>query len=128
MFGGGRYDGLVGEFGAEPDPTVAFGMGDATLLNSLDANNLLPKPEAETDIYIVTIGDVAEGAQNMAQKLRALGKNVAVDLSGRKWDKQMATAKKKNVKQVLFVGEDDIKTGKFKLKNLETGNEETLSL
>lgn len=121
MFGGGRYDGLVGQFGVEPVPTVGFGMGDATLLNFLQANDLLPKQETETDIYIVTIGDVAEGAQDVAQKLRKQGKNVAVDLSGRKWDKQKAAAKKKNVKQVLFVGEEELKTGQFKLENLSTG-------
>ena len=33
MFGGGRYDGLVAQFGVDPVPTVGFGMGDATLYN-----------------------------------------------------------------------------------------------
>ena len=33
LFGGGRYDGLVGEFGVEPVPTVGFGMGDVTFQN-----------------------------------------------------------------------------------------------
>src|SRR3546814_4334581 len=37
MFGGGRYDGLVGEFGVESVPTVGFGMGDATFQNFLEA-------------------------------------------------------------------------------------------
>jgi len=124
MFGGGRYDGLVSEFGVEPVPTVGFGMGDATLLNFLESNDLLLKQETETDIYIATIGDVAEAAQQVAQKLRAKGKNVAVDLSGRKLDKQIKTAQKKGIAQVLFVGEKELETREFKVKNLETGKEE----
>jgi histidyl-tRNA synthetase len=35
MFGGGRYDGLVAQFGVEPVPTAGFGMGDVTLQNFL---------------------------------------------------------------------------------------------
>lgn len=128
MFGGGRYDGLVGEFGVASVPTVGFGMGDSTLLNFLEANNLLEEQSPETDIYIVTIGDVTEGAQEVAQKLRKQGKNVAVDLSGRKWDKQMATAKKKGVLQVLFVGDEDLEKGEFKIKALETGEETSVTL
>jgi histidyl-tRNA synthetase len=124
MFGGGRYDGLVGAFGVEPVPTVGFGMGDATMQNFLEANSLIPELETETDIYIATIGDVAGSAQEVAQKLRAQGKNVAVDLSGKKLDKQIKNAEKKGIKRVLFVGEEEIKSGNFKLKNLETGKEE----
>lgn len=124
MFGGGRYDGLVGEFGVEPVPTVGFGMGDATLLNFLTSNSLLPATETETDIYMATVGEVAEGAQAVAQKLRAQGKNVAVDLSGRKLDKQIKTAEKKGVNQVLVIGQQELESGEFKLKNLDTGKEE----
>jgi len=124
MFGGGRYDGLVSEFGVASVPTVGFGMGDATLLNFLESNDLLPEIESETDIYIATVGDVSEGAQNVAQQLRKQGKNVAVDLSGRKPDKQIKNAEKKGIKQVLFVGEQELQSGQFKLKDLDTGKEE----
>lgn len=128
MYGGGRYDGLVGEFGVEPVPTVGFGMGDATLLNFLESNDLVPEIVLETDIYVATIGDVAEGAQAVAQKLRAEGKNVAVDFSGRKLDKQIKTAEKKGIKQVLFVGEQELASGEFKVKNLLTGEQDSISL
>lgn len=124
MFGGGRYDGLVAEFGVEPVPTIGIAPGDVTMTNFLESWKLLPELTVETDIYIATIGEVGEGAQKVAQKLREQGKNVAVDLSGRKLDKQIKTAEKKGVKQVLFVGEEELKTGQFKLKNLETGKDE----
>ncbi len=120
MFGGGRYDGLVGQFGVEPVPTVGFGMGDATFMNFLEANKLIPDEvkEPETDIYIVTIGDVGADAQYIAGLLRNEGVNVAVDLSGKKLEKQIKTADKKGIEYVMFVGKDDIEAGKYKLKNL----------
>lgn len=127
MFGGGRYDGLVAEFGVEPVPTIGIAPGDVTMRNFLESWNLLPELGTETDIYIATIGDVAEGAQTLAQKLRAEGNNVAVDLSGRKLDKQIKAAEKKGIKNVLFVGEEELKSRRFKLKNLDTGDETILA-
>lgn len=120
MFGGGRYDGLVGQFGVEPVPTVGVAAGDATFMNFLVANKLIPEEvkEPETDIYIATIGDVAADAQYIAGLLRYEGVNVAVDLSGKKLEKQIKTADKKGIEYVMFVGKDDIETGKYKLKNL----------
>ncbi len=57
MFGGGRYDGLVGLFGVEPVPTVGFGMGDVTLQNFLESHQLLPELRSQTDVYVVLVGD-----------------------------------------------------------------------
>lgn len=130
MFGGGRYDGLVGQFGVEPVPTVGFGMGDATFMNFLEANKLIPDgvKEPETDIYIATIGDVAADAQYIAGLLRNEGINVAVDFSGKKLEKQIKTADKKGIKNVLFVGEEEIRTKQFKLKNIQLGTERAVSI
>ncbi|MEK9195753.1 MAG: histidine--tRNA ligase [Patescibacteria group bacterium] len=128
LFGGGRYDGLVGEFGVEPVPTVGFGMGDVTFQNFLESNNLLPEQTTETDIYMIVIGDVASQAQELAQQLRAKCINVAVDLSGRKLDKQIKTADKKCIKYVLFVGESELDSGKFKIKDINSGKEVVASI
>lgn len=128
LFGGGRYDGLVGEFGVEPVPTVGFGMGDVTFQNFLESNNLLPEQKTETDLYLVVIGDISSQAQELAQELRSKGLNIAVDLSGRKLDKQIKTAEKKGIENVLFVGEEEIKTKQLKLKNLKTGKETSGSI
>lgn len=128
MFGGGRYDGLVGEFGVEPVPTVGFAQGDATLLNFLESNGLVPEMLPETDMYVAVIGDAAVGAQAVAQKLRAQKLNVAVDLSGRKLDKQIKTAEKKGIPKVIFVGEAELKSGNYTVKDLRSGEESTFSL
>jgi histidyl-tRNA synthetase len=124
MFGGGRYDGLVGLFGVEPVPTVGFGMGDVTLQNFLESHELLPKPRTETDLYVVLIGDVAEKAQRTIRELRENGIRVAVDTTGRKPDKQIKSADKKGIHYVLFIGERELSEEIFELRNLVTSDEE----
>lgn len=108
MFGGGRYDGLVGIFGVDPIPTIGFGMGDTTLMNFLESNNLAPKLNTSADIYLMVENEADfEAAQNYALSLRAEGKTVAVDFSGRKIDKQFKSAKK--------LGFEDERVVKFKI-------------
>ena len=124
MFGGGRYDGLVGLFGVDPVPTVGFGMGDVTLANFLEANKLIPKLPNETDIYVVLVGDIYEEAQKTIAALRDMGLNVAVDLSGRKAAAQIKSAVKKDIHYAIFIGENEMNSEQFNLKNLQTGKEE----
>jgi histidyl-tRNA synthetase len=124
MLGGGRYDGLVGLFGVEPVPTVGFGFGDVTLANFLDLHGLLPKLHTETDAYVILIGDVFGSAQKPLADLRKAGLNLAVDVTGRKIGAQFQTAEKKGIDYVLIIGENEIESGQFTLKNLHTGVEE----
>jgi len=128
MFGGGRYDGLVGAFGVEPVATVGFGMGDAPIENFLESHNLLPKFRSTTDVYVVTIGDTLKEAQDIVRQLRNNGVNVAIDLTDRKPDKQIKAALKMGVPNLLFVGEEELKNQKFIVRNVETQKEETLAL
>jgi histidyl-tRNA synthetase len=128
MFGGGRYDGLVGLFGVEPVPTVGFGMGDVTLANFLETHGLLPKLETETDIYTILIGDVYDQAQKVVSDLRDKGLNVAIDPSGRKVDAQIKSATKKGIRYALFIGEKELADEKYTLKDLDSGQEEKYGL
>jgi histidyl-tRNA synthetase len=128
MLGGGRYDGLVGLFGVAPVPTVGFGWGDVTLVNFLKLHNLLPELSSDTDLYVVLVGEVADAAQKPVAQLRAAGLNVAVDLSGRKVGDQIKAADKKDIAHVLVIGEDELKSGKYTLKNLKSGREQKLGI
>ncbi len=128
MFGGGRYDGLVGAFGVEPIATVGFGMGDAPIENFLEAHNLLPSLQTATQVYVIPIGDVLKEAQKVVRKLRGSGVNVAVDLIDRKPDKQIKAALKLGVPYLLFIGEEELQNQKFILRNVETKSENTSTL
>lgn len=128
MFGGGRYDGLVGLFGVEPVATVGFGMGDVTLQNFLDSHGLLPELRTETDVYVAIIGDSLGQAQRTIAELRENGLRVAVDASGRKPEKQIKAAAKKGIAYVLFVGQRELEEELFVLRNIVTGEEERHSV
>lgn len=128
MFGGGRYDGLVGAFGVEPVATVGFGMGDAPIENFLSSHNLVPQLTSTTQIYTVVIGDVLGAAQDVVRELRAKGINVAVDITGRKSEKQIKSALKMSIPYLLFIGEEEVKNQQYILRNVETQKEDVLDI
>ncbi len=120
LFGGGRYDGLVGALGADPVPTAGFGKGDVTIVDFLRTHDLLSDLPNPTDIYVVLAGDVYEQAQQLFMQLRIYGLKVAVDTSGRKISKQIDAAAKAGARHVLFVGEDELREDSYELLNLDT--------
>lgn len=128
MLGGGRYDGLVAQFGVEPVPTVGFGMGDVALQNFLESHKLLPDLTTETNVYMALVGDVYADAVKLAERLREDDVYVAVDSSGRKLDKQLKTAVKKGIRYVIIVGESELAESRFTLRDLVKSTEETHSI
>ncbi len=127
MFGGGRYDGLVSLFGGEPVPTVGFAPGATTMEVFLRSHELLPDLHSTTDIYMVVLDGAEQGAQKLARQLREEGVRVAVDITGRKIDKQIKAAVKMQVPYMLFVGEKELADELYKLKNVRSENEQELS-
>ena len=128
MYGGGRYDGLVQLFGVDPLPVAGFGMGDVMVLEFLKTHDLLPTLGVETDAVAILIGDVYEAAQKFLDDLRSKGVKVAVDSSGRKLDAQIKSAVKSGTRYAIFIGEEELKTGNYKLRDLEKGEELSLPL
>jgi histidyl-tRNA synthetase len=100
-----------------------LGWGDVTLANFLQTHQLMPELKPETDIYVALVGNVLDKAQTAIGQLRKKGFNVAVDISERKLGDQLKAADKKGVQQVLIIGENELKTNKFNLKNLDSGQE-----
>jgi histidyl-tRNA synthetase len=125
MFGGGRYDGLVGLFGVADLPVVGFAPGETTTVEFLKAWNLVLTLEPTTDLVLVKLAD---GAEKVAAQLRAAGVRVAVDFTGRKLDKVIKAADKSGVKWVLFVGESELRAQKYQLRNIETGESREVAI
>ena len=128
MFGGGRYDGLVGLFGADPLPTVGFAPGLSTTELFLRSHKLLPELSPTTEINILVVDDSMPAALDVARKLRDEGVNVEVDISGRKLEKQIKSALKKETPYLMFVGANEVREGVYTFKNTDTTSEEKMSL
>jgi len=127
LFGGGRYDGLVGLFGAEPLSAVGMAPGLTMTELFLQSHSLLPKLSSTTEVYIVVIGEVSEDAHQLASKLRREGVSVELDLTDRKTDKQVKTAIKKTIDNILFVGEEEVQSESYTLRNTTNNKEQKLS-
>ncbi len=126
LFGGGRYDDLVSIFGVEKVSGVGFGWGDVTTKDFLETYGLLPEYRPPVDLYVCHLEGYLAAANQLASELRAQGANVAVDITDKKVSSQVKTADKQKIPFVLVVGEEEVKSGKYKVKSLKLGKEEIL--
>ena len=128
VFGGGRYDDLLAIFGGEKVPAFGFGTGDVIMRDILETYGKLPEYRPKTDLYICTFGvEYQEYANELAQKLRESGINVAINLTTKKVGDQIKAADKQKIPNIICIGDDEMKSGEFKLKNLKTGEEKIVS-
>jgi histidyl-tRNA synthetase len=129
IFGGGRYDDLTSLFSDEKVPAVGFGMGDVTLRDVLETYDLLPHFETPVDLYICTLDEKFISAGNLlAQAWRDEGLNIVVDVTGKKVGDQIKKANKLQSPFIVCVGEDEIKSKKVVVKNLETRKEKKMKI
>lgn len=127
LFGGGRYDGLVSVFGAEPLTAVGIAPGLTTFQLFLDSHGLLPGIKNSTLASIIVLGNALGGALELAQTIRRSGINVDVDFTDRKLDKKLKAALKKQIRYLVFVGEDEVSSGIYTFKDTLSGNESKLN-
>ena len=79
---------------------------------------------APADIYICLMNrEVADYGQEVAQMLRTKGLRISIDYSFRKIGDQIKNADKVHIPNIICIGEEEVRTGKFKIKNLKTGDE-----
>ena len=128
VLGGGRYDGLVQEFGGQPTPAVGFATGVERLMEMYNVNN----PDAEekkVDLYILSLGnEESKKAFEISEKLRSQNLKIERDIFERSFKAQMKYADKIGARNLLVIGEEELKTNSAKIKNMATGEEKEVSL
>jgi histidyl-tRNA synthetase len=129
LAGGGRYDLLVQELGGKPTPGVGFAAGIERLLMVLEQTGKTPKDESGPVLFFVTLGDDALAwAFLQACRLRASGIAVELDYLGRSVKAQMREAHRQRARYVVVVGENELKSGTAKLKDMQSGEEKEIAL
>ena len=126
MFGGGRYDNLVGLFVKNAKISgVGFGFGDVTLENFLVTHELVPeKLISGMKVLVARFDDVStEKYAAIAEKMRRNGTVCSVYLGSKKFGKQIDYAVKGGYTHVLIMGASEYEEGIFKLKDLEARTE-----
>jgi histidyl-tRNA synthetase len=124
--GGGRYDGLTETLGGPPTPGIGFGMGIERLLLACDAEGTFPAPGAAVDVFVVDTTGGGE-ALSLTAELRAAG--VACDraFDGRSMRAQFKAADRSGAALALVVGERERLDGTVTVRDLSTGDQETVS-
>ena len=120
VLGGGRYDGLAESLGSKvPAPGIGFSIGEDRLVMSVGDQHAATGP----DLFIAPLGEAAlRHAGILARDLRRNGRNVEVG-SDAKLKKAMELANKIGARQVLIIGDDEILSGAYTLKNMSTGDQ-----
>ncbi|TGL53307.1 histidine--tRNA ligase [Leptospira meyeri] len=128
LYGGGRYDNLIGLFSNEELSGIGFGLGDVTLQNFLTAHDLLPNFANDSTVYIPLLDESSFAENhNFARELRKEKIAVEVSLLSQKMGKQLSYAEKKGYRWILLRGEDEIKADTVTLKDMATRNQWTSS-
>lgn len=133
MFGGGRYDNLVGLFVKNAHVSgVGFGFGDVTLENFLNTHNLIPEDIYRTSAKVLVTRfegiDYSEYAK-ISAKVKESGVRCTVyNGSQKKIGKQFDYADKEGYSHVIIMGEDEKSGGTVKIKDLKERTETVVSL
>ncbi|OQP30919.1 histidine--tRNA ligase [Pantoea latae] len=128
--GGGRYDGLVEQLGGRATPAVGFAMGLERLVLLVQAVNPQFEPTRVVDVYVIASGQgVQSAAMQLAEKLRdeAPELKLMTNFGGGNFKKQFARADKWGARIALVVGEDEVKAGQVVIKDLRSGDQQTLA-
>lgn len=129
VFGGGRYDNLLASVGGRPQTGVGVGFGDVVVAELLADRGLLAAAGARSR---VTVGYMAPEQQTAAVKvatmLRAEGEQVDLALHAEKPRAFFSRADKRAFARGVYIGPDDVASGKVRIKDLVTREETVLAL
>ena len=126
---GGRYDNLAEYYTNKNLPGVGISIGLTRLFYVLQEQNMLSENllTAPADVLILPMTDDLSGAIALATKLRAAGLRTQIYGEKKKFKAKMAYADKLGVPFVIFLGEDEIAQGKCSVKNMTTGEQQTVT-
>jgi len=118
LVGGGRFDDKVGKYANRQLPAVGISFGTLIDLDNIEIDN-------KNSVLIVSLNEDKQ-AIKIAGMLRGRGDSVSIFYG--KPSKALEYANSWNIKQVIFVGAEEVKRKKFKVKDMITGKEKLLTL
>ncbi|MGE5626480.1 MAG: histidine--tRNA ligase [Solirubrobacterales bacterium] len=120
--GGGRYDYLIEQVDGPETPAFGFGMGLERLLLTLEQNNIVIPDETQIDLFVGSMGEAAKvKAMQLVNDLRIKGFKCDSDHLDRSVKAEMKYANKIGAKYTMVIGDEELNTGKAKLKRMSDG-------
>ncbi len=128
--GGGRYDDLTGVFGMRDMSGVGISFGAARIYDVMEELALFPKEITEsTKVILLSFDeDCLIHSTKVANQLREAGISTEVYPSAAKMKKQMKYANDRSIPYVMVIGSDEVDSGLYKLKQMETGDQQELDI
>tara|TARA_Y100000310_G_C20678823_1_gene814662 strand:- start:1814 stop:3082 length:1269 start_codon:yes stop_codon:yes gene_type:complete len=123
---GGRYDEMIGKFGNREVPAVGVSFGLVPIMEMMkEKQEFIQKTPAQ--VFVIPIKTISQSL-GIVQQLREEGIKCSFDLTGKGISKNLQYAGALGIPYVLFVGERELKQGKVKLRDMQTGDELLLSV
>ena len=121
VLGGGRYDDLCEQLGGKPTPCVGFGCGIERLIGAAEAHGVQfdnPPPK----VFVAAQSDEARNTcVKTVKALRDLGVSAECDLMGKSLKAQFKHADRQGFVYVMTIGESELSSGVYSLKNMSSG-------
>ena len=126
---GGRYDDLAGYYTDKKLPGVGISIGLTRLFYVLNEQNLLSDEtvSAPADALVIPMTDELGYAISAATALRDAGVRTQLYCEQKKFKAKMSYADKLKIPYVVFLGEEELSQGVVKVKNMTTGDQQTLT-
>jgi histidyl-tRNA synthetase len=123
VLGGGRYDGLAEAIGSKvPAPGIGFSIGEDRLVMILEESHP-DRFKPVVDVFLAPMGEAAEEhAGALAAELRAQGFSVERS-ADRKLKRALEVANKTGARYTLILGDDEVSTGTYSLKDMASGEQ-----
>jgi histidyl-tRNA synthetase len=129
IFGGGRYDRLLGEMGGKAMPACGFGCGDVVLGLFLEERGLRPKPERPAEYFVALADGEAWGdVLRVVRHLRQKNLPTQFDLKGGNLKRQMKKAAEAQARYVVIVSPALASGGLVTLRDMESGQQREVPL
>ena len=126
--GGGRYENLAGYFTDKKLPGVGMSIGLSRLFDLFDNAGLLPEvKKSNIDLFIIPLGDYNKNCIQLCSFFRNNHIKAEVAYDNKSFKNKMKEANKREIPYILIVGENEVNTGLYALKNMTTGEQFNLS-
>ena len=126
VLGGGRYDGLSESLDGPKAPGIGFAIGEDRLILALQAEGI--KAAESLEAYIAPLGSAMNPhALKLARELRRAGVRCDLGDESFRLKKSFEAAEKSAARYIVIVGENEVKSSEFAVKNLSAGTQESVS-
>ena len=126
---GGRYDNLAEYYTDKQLPGVGISIGLTRLFSVLEAQGYLNEEmnTAPADVLILPMTEDLAPAISFATALRDAGVRAQLHCEKKKFKQKLSYADKLSIPYAAFLGEDEIAQGKVTIKDLTSGEQQTLT-